>query len=168
MDKHSPKHVWICKRLANTVHLFYDKRWRLNFTSLYKWIYLTRLHNDLDSHELFSFIFRSKHETQTEKMLHKVSDALQNEYAVFSQSPESVQFYTPKYPLPYSYRCSTMSCFNVKIDDQQSGDREMQTTPEETKMINTATQTENVLHKVSMRYIGTNVDTGEMEYEMIC
>ena len=100
-------------------------------------------------------------------MLHKVSDALQNEYAVFGQFQESVKFYTPKYPLPYSYLNYTMDDFNAKIVGKQSVDTETQTTPKETKVFDRATQTENNFHDVVMRYIGTNVDTGEKEYEII-
>ena len=35
------------------------------------------------------------------------------------------------------------------------------------EMVNKGCQTDNIVHKVSMRCIGTNVDTGEKEFEMI-
>ena len=60
-----------------------------------------------------------------------------------------------------------MAGFNTMSDDQQSVERETQTSHKETKLIDSATQTENNLQEAVMRYIGTNVDTGEREYDMI-
>ena len=60
-----------------------------------------------------------------------------------------------------------MTDFNTKIDGQQLVDRETQTPPKETKLIENTKQPEINLQEVVMRYIETNVDTGEKEFEMI-
>ena len=61
-----------------------------------------------------------------------------------------------------------MTGFNAKIDGQQSVDIETQTATEVTNIVDQASQTDNIVKQAVMRYIGTNVDTGEKEYEMIC
>ena len=45
---------------------------------------------------------------------------------------------------------------------------DMETQTMVSKRVNAECQTDNIVQNEAMRYIGTNVDTGEKEYEMIC